>query len=93
MFRISIEADEILLFGRLDALQAESAKSEFQKLRATTVVNCRELAYISSAGLGVLLATEKRLRESGHGLVLRHLSPHLREIFTYAGFEFIFKIE
>jgi anti-anti-sigma factor len=93
MFKISFEADEMILTGRFDALQAEPAKAAFQQLRSTTVVNCRELAYISSAGLGVLLMTEKRLRESGHRLVLRHLNPHLREIFTYAGFDAIFKIE
>lgn len=93
MFSVVITEDEIIMSGRLDAMQAESAKTDFQKIDRTMRVNCSALDYISSAGLGVLLMTEKRLRGSGHRLILQNLKPHLREIFGYAGLDAVFQID
>ena len=62
MFKITTGEGNILhLEGRLDASQAESAKVEFNKIQESTVVDFSGLDYISSAGLGVLLMTQKRL--------------------------------
>lgn len=87
------ESKEIILKGRFDASQVEKAREIFEKVATSTPVNFRELDYISSAGLGVLLSTQKRLKGSGHELVLRQMNKHIREIFSYAGFDMIFKIE
>ena len=56
-------------------------------------LDCSELEYISSAGLGVLLKTQKRLLATGGKLRLVGLKPHLRDIFTYSGFDQLFEIE
>ena len=45
------------------------------------------------AGLGVLLKTQKRLLASAGKLRLVGLKPHLRDIFTYSGFDQLFEIE
>jgi anti-sigma B factor antagonist len=50
------------------------------------------LEYISSAGLGVLLKTQKRLMATGGTLRMARASAHLREIFQYTGFDQIFEI-
>ena len=50
------------------------------------------LDYISSAGLGVLLKTQKRLMGGGGRLRLVGLSAHLRDIFVYSGFDRLFEI-
>ena len=52
-----------------------------------------ELEYISSAGLGVLLRTHKRLMAEGHGVKLVGVGPHISDIFTYSGFDRLFDIE
>ena len=94
MFEVSVhETGEIILSGRFDAIQVEKAKSVFDTIQATTKVNFRDLEYISSAGLGVLLATQKRLNHAGHGLQLINLNKYVLNVFQYAGFDNIFKIE
>lgn len=94
MFEIQIGEDsEIQLSGWFDASQVEEAKNVFNKINKTSNVNFNKLDYISSAGLGVLLMTQKRLKENGEQIILKGMNKHIREIFKYAGFDMIFKIE
>ena len=51
------------------------------------------LEYISSAGLGVLLKTQKRLTVSGDGLKIININNHIHDVFRYSGFHAIFDIE
>ena len=81
---------ELLLFGRLDAAQVDKAKNAFDVLQATTVVDCTGLEYISSAGLGVIVITQKRLKSLDGTLTLTNLSPHVRNVFHYAGLDKVF---
>ena len=83
----------VVLTGRLDAAQAPSAQSFLDKVKGTVTLDCSRLEYISSAGLGVLLKTQKRLLASAGKLRLAGLKPHLRDIFTYSGFDQLFEIE
>ena len=92
MFDIRQDGGSIVLVGRFDASQKEQAKQVFDSLDASAVVDFSQLDYISSAGLGLLFGTQKRLVESGGGLTLINLSPHIREIFQIAGFDNIFEI-
>lgn len=79
--------------GRLDAAQAASAQAFLDRLTGEVALDCRGLDYISSAGLGVLLKTQKRLMAGGAGrLRLQGLSPHVRDIFVYSGFDQIIDI-
>ncbi len=83
----------VKLVGRFDASQAEAARRVFAEVNTSCVVDFSELAYISSAGLGVLLEVQKRLNDEGKGLTLVRMSPNVRQIFQYAGFHLIFSIE
>ncbi len=52
------------------------------------------LQYISSAGLGVLVKTHKRLMGAGGGgLKLINVNSHINDIFGYSGFDNLFEIE
>lgn len=94
MFEITESQDGTLrLSGRLDASQSEKAKRPLSSVTETTVLDFSELEYISSAGLGVLLAAQKRLNENGHQLRLVNISSHIRDIFHFSGFDQIFQIE
>jgi anti-sigma B factor antagonist len=94
MFSASMpEEGRVSLSGRFDAAQVEKARTVFDLVKASTVVDFAELEYISSAGLGILLMTQRRLRESGAGsLRLINLNKHIRDVFQYAGFDKIFEI-
>lgn len=93
MLEIKMNNEEILLCGRFDASQADKAKSVFNNIHTARIVDFSELDYISSAGLGILLMTQKRLKDSGHQLILKNMNKHIREVFKYAGFDMIFQIE
>ena len=84
---------EVVVTGRLDAAQCAAAQLFLDKVNGTVTLDCSRLEYISSAGLGVLLKTQKRLLASAGKLRLSGVNPHLRDIFQYSGFDQIFEIE
>ena len=86
------ENGTISLHGRLDASQVNNARVVFAQVKESCDVDFAELSYISSAGLGLLFGTQKKLVDGGGGLTLINLSPHIREIFQIAGFDNIFEI-
>jgi anti-anti-sigma factor len=93
MFDIKLENNEIHLTGRFDASRANKAYEIFNQVDTTFTVNFEGLDYISSAGLSVLLKTQKRLMENGCQLKLKNMSNFNREVFKLAGFDTIFEIE
>lgn len=94
MFDIQLsETREVVLSGRFDGAQVEKAKAVFDQVTTSTSVDFKDLSYISSAGLGVLMATQKRLKDSGHKLTLKNVSGHIRDVFRIARFDLIFEIE
>lgn len=83
----------VVINGRLDAAQAATAQSFLDTVRGTVTLDMTRLDYISSAGLGVLLKTQKRLLASAGKLRLVGVKPHLRDILSYSGFDQIFEID
>jgi anti-sigma B factor antagonist len=83
----------VVVVGRLDAAQSPVAQAFLDRVEGTVTLDCSRLVYISSAGLGVLLKTQKRLLASGGKLRLTGVSRHLQDVFGYSGFDQLFEIE
>jgi len=83
---------EVVMSGRLDAAQAERAQEFLDRMDGRCVLDLAALEYISSAGLGVLLRTQKRLMASGNGISLVNVNHHVRDIFRYSGMDKLFPI-
>jgi anti-anti-sigma factor len=93
MFAIERDAQgAVVASGRLDAAEAPKAQAFLDGVSGIVTLDLAALDYVSSAGLGVLLKTQKRLMASGGRLRLVGLSPHLRDIFVYSGFDRLFEI-
>lgn len=93
MFSIEFGNDgEIVCSGRLDAAQCEKAQSFMDSVAAACVLDFASLEYISSAGLGVLLKTQKRLG-TAEKLKIVNVNNHIHDVFRYSGFHTIFEIE
>jgi anti-sigma B factor antagonist len=71
----------VVIAGRLDSAQSPAAQSYLDRLSGSVTLECRGLEYISSAGLGVLLKTQKRLMASAGKLRLVGVNRHLADIF------------
>ena len=94
MLAIDFDQDGVIVIaGRLDAAQSPAAQSFLDGVNGTVTLDCSALEYISSAGLGVLLKTQKRLLAANGKLRLAGLKPHLRDIFAYSGFDQLFEID
>ena len=87
------ENGEVLLSGRLDAAQAPKLQKFLDGLAEPRIIDFSDLEYISSAGLGVLLKTQKRLFDTIGAMKMRHVSTHIADVFKYSGLDQIFEIE
>jgi anti-sigma B factor antagonist len=83
----------VVIIGRLDAAQCPVAQSFLDGVHGTVTLDGSRLEYMSSAGLGVLLKTQKRLLASAGKLRLTGVNRHLQDIFLYSGLDQIFEIE
>ena len=85
----------VTLEGRLDTTTAPELESELKTaLDGITelVFEIKDLAYISSAGLRVLLSAQKVMNKQG-SMVIRGASEEVMEIFDVTGFVDILTIE
>lgn len=87
------ESGSVVLTGRLDAVSAPIARQFLDTVSETRRLDFSDLEYIASIGLGLLASAQRRLLDKGSGLILAGLSPHLREVFSLAGFEGVFEFE
>lgn len=83
----------VRLTGRFDASQVGVAEAVLDHIETTCTIDCEALEYISSAGIGVILGTYKRLFEKGDTLKMIHVNAQIRQVFKYAGLDKVFVVE
>ena len=99
-FKIDIRESNAInvldLKGYLDAHTAPELEKAFQKLleekKYSLVVNCKELTYISSAGLGVFMAYIEDVRKNNGDIKLSNMSPKVYNVFDLLGFPLLYDI-
>ena len=85
----------VQLSGRISSSNAAGIEAEINKLADQSgddlaVLDCEGLEYISSAGLRLLLSTQKEL---GQKISVINVSPDIIEIFQMAGFQQLMNIK
>ena len=81
--------------GRLDTTTAPQLEAELKDALGgvdSLIIDFKELEYISSAGLRVLLATQKIMNKQGR-MVIRGADEAVMEVFEVTGFVDILTIE
>jgi anti-anti-sigma factor len=85
----------ISLEGRLDTTTApelqEQLIPEFDRTKHIEL-DFKQLVYVSSAGLRVLLLGEKTAKAKGGAMSLVNVSPEIQEIFEMTGFSEVLTI-
>lgn len=85
----------IALSGRLDTTTAPQLEAELKSsLDGVTALTMdfKELAYISSAGLRVLLTAQKIMMKQGN-MVVKNINETILEVFEVTGFSQILTLE
>lgn len=86
---------EIEITGRLDTITAPELDAEIKQSMDDIdclVLNFKGVEYISSAGLRVLLATQKSMSKKGK-MIVKEVNDTVMEIFNITGFVDILTIE
>ena len=86
----------IELKGRLDTTTSPELDKAIKNENITeslVILDFKELEYISSAGLRVLLATKKSLDAEGKSLEIRNINEVVKEVFNVTGFSNILTIK
>jgi anti-anti-sigma factor len=90
------EKTNFTLEGRLDTTTAPQLQStlipEFDSIKEIELDFC-DLAYVSSAGLRVLLMSEKTAKAKGARFAIKNVSEEIMEVFEMTGFLEILTIE
>ena len=86
--------DEVKIFslkGRLDSNTSPQLEEKIASLIESgtrkMVINFKDLDYISSAGLRVILKTTKDLKRNDGRILLCAMQDYVREVFEIAGFD------
>ena len=84
----------LALEGRLDTVTAPELEREVSDLRGVTdlVFDMKNLEYISSAGLRVILKAQKTMNKQG-SMKLKNVGDSIMEVFEITGFSDILTIE
>ncbi|RNI21830.1 STAS domain-containing protein [Rufibacter latericius] len=84
------------LSGELDASTCLEVDNEIERALGKSIeqlwIDCEDLSYISSAGLGVLISHLGTLEERNINLVLYGMSAHVRNVFELLGLHLIMNI-
>ncbi len=84
----------IALDGRLDTNTAPELEKELQLDDVQELVlEFEKLRYLSSAGLRVLLAAQKKMNAKQGTMVLKHVNDMIMEVFEATGFIDILTVE
>jgi len=104
MFDLVVDMDStegsgkvILLRGEIDIYSAPDFKENlFQAMgdcKEDIVLDCSELSYIDSMGLGIMVAALKRARQNDRNIRIRNPKPNVKKLFRITGLDKVFIME
>ena len=87
----------VTLDGELNTAASAEVKNTLTPLiengSGNIVIECKDLSYIASSGLRILLSILKSTKANGGTLTLRNVNDNVKKIFALTGFVKIFDFE
>lgn len=102
MFELILSSSEnskktILLRGEIDIYTAPDFKDNLLQAvgdcMEDIVLDCTELSYIDSMGLGIMVAVLKRARQNDRSVCIKSPKPNVRKLFRITGLDKVFIME
>ena len=97
--KVDLRQEEDKLFvdlqGDLDINSNKEFKEKVNSVQGVKkiIVNCENLSYIDSTGLGAFISIYKHIKEKWEKLVITGLKPHIKKIFLITDLYKFFEIE
>jgi len=99
IFDVKNENDSVLILvnSRLDSTTAGEFDEEIKKVIPTVstkmILDFKNVDFISSIGLRVIVAAYRELAAAGHEMIIREANSSVKEIFRLSGLLKVLKIE
>lgn len=85
----------IFLEGRLDKISSPAVEEELKKevgKKKNLIIDFKDLQYISSAGLRILIALQKELKDNGNTMNIINVNKDVFDILNVTGFTYILNV-
>ena len=102
MFELGVKQNDnqlsvITIEGEIDIYSAPDFKEKLYTIigegNRDVVLECSNLSYIDSTGLGILVGVLKRIKEQNHNIVIKNPRNTIRKLFKITGLDKVFIIE
>jgi anti-sigma B factor antagonist len=93
---ISDETVVLVVNGKLTAMSTDQLRSAIEQSMGEAkklILDFKDMEYLASAGLRVLLNTQKKLADSGSEFVIRNVSKDIMGVFEVTGLDSILTFE
>ncbi len=88
---------KIVLSGEIDIYTSQNFKNELndavKSCNGDLYIDCKELTYIDSTGLGILVGALKEVRKEDNHIYICNLKDNIKKLFLITGLDKLFKIE
>jgi len=88
---------KITLSGEVDIYTSQSLKDKLYNIidanRSDLRIDCKDLNYIDSTGLGIFVGTLKKSKQYGKNIYIVNLKDNIKKLFTITGLDKLFIIE
>ena len=88
---------EVYLDGEVDIYTSQRLKDKLygiiEKNQLDLRINCRDLSYIDSTGLGIFVGALKKAKQNGKNIYISELKENIKKLFMITGLDKLFIIE
>ncbi|HPD01310.1 MAG TPA: STAS domain-containing protein [Acetivibrio sp.] len=88
---------KLSLSGEVDIYTSQELKENLYNIvdanKTDLIIDCRELNYIDSTGLGIFVGALKKAKEHDKKMVITGLKDNIKKLFIITGLDKVFTIE
>lgn len=88
---------KIALNGEIDIYTSNDLKEKLYSLVETNkkdlIIDCKELNYIDSTGLGIFVGALKKAKQYEKKIIITNLKDNIKKLFTITGLDKVFQID
>jgi anti-sigma B factor antagonist len=96
-YKQGIDCVKVFISGEIDIFTTQRLREELYNIADTSKkdlwLECSQLNYIDSTGIGIFVGTLKRVKQYGGNIVVANLKDNIKKLFLITGLDKILTIE